>query len=121
MENSPVDMSTVKGINTGKAKFQFTGHYYGKPVTWQCTLQTLDQYYQQLVSNNKVDRNTPVTLQRFIDITDSDSPTPSINIALDVDIIDEPTIRKTIVMVHNYKRLHEGHHPYGAAYTFPRT
>ena len=120
MENSPVDMNAVSGINTGKAKFQFNGHYHGKPVTWQCTLQTLDQFYQELVINNKVDSNSPITLQRFIDITDSDSPTPSINIGLDVDIIDEPTIRKSILMVHNYKKLHEGMHEYGEAYTYPR-
>ena len=120
MENSPVDMNAVTGINTGKAEFQFNGHYYGKPVTWQCTLQTLDEYYQELVSQNKVDSHSPVTLQRFINISDSDSPTPSINIVLDVEIIDEPTIRKSIVMVHNYKKLHEGHHSYGKAYTYPR-
>lgn len=120
MEISPVNNLTISGINTGKAQFQFEGHYSGKPVTWQCTLQTLDQYYQDLVNSNKINSSAPVTLRRFIDIAETDSPTPSINIVLDVDIIDEPTIRKSIIMVHNYKKLHEGLHEYGEAYSYPR-
>lgn len=120
MENIPVDTHTISGINTGKASFQFAGHYYGTPVTWQCTLQTLDQYYQELVNSNKIEPNTPMSLRRFIDIANTDSPTPSINIVLDVEIIDEPTIRKSIIMVHNYKKHHEGRHEYGETYTYPR-
>ena len=120
MENSSVDINTVSGINTGKAQFQFDGRYHNNPVTWQCTLQTLDQYYQELVNSNKVKRDATIALKRFIHISGTDSPTPSINIVLDVEIIDEPTVRKSVIMVHNYKKLHEGIHEYGEAYTYPR-
>lgn len=120
MDSISINTHLISGINTGKAEFSFDGHYHGTPVSWQCTLQTLDQYYQDLVNANKVDRDTPVTLRRFIDIAHVDSPTPSINIVLDVEKIDEPTIRKSIIMVHNYKKLHEGIHEYGEAYTYPR-
>ena len=120
MESSSINIHTIDGINTGKAKFQFEGRYYNNPVTWQCTLQTLDQYYQELVNSNKINSNTPTALRRFIQIAGTDSPTPSINIVLDVKIIDEPTVRKSIIMVHNYKKLHEGVHEYGEAYTYPR-
>jgi hypothetical protein len=120
MENSPVDTSTISGVNTGKALFQFKGHFYGRPVTWQCTLQTLDQHYQEMRQTGKIDDKTPVSLRKFIHITDIDSPAPAINIGLDVETIDEPTIRKTIVMVHNYKKLHAGLHEYGEIYHYPR-
>lgn len=120
MQNITIDTRSITGINTGKAQFQFAGHYFGKPVTWQCTLQTLDQFYQDLVHSRKINHQAPVTLRRFIDISNADTPTPSINIALDVKIIDEPTIRKSIIMVHNYKKLHEGLHEYGETYTYPR-
>lgn len=120
MDSHPLDTHIIPGINTGKVVFQFEGHYHGKPVTWQCTLQTLDKYYQELLDTNKVEPGTEVKLKRFINVVDVDTPTPSINIALDVKNIDEPTIRKAIIMVHNYKKLHEGLHEYGEAYTYPR-
>ena len=120
MESDAVNTQNISGIDTGKAIFEFQGHFNGKPVTWQCTLQTLDHYYEELLRNKKIESNIPVTLKRFINIIGTDSPTPSINITLDVEIIDEPTIRKTIIMVHNYKKLQEGLHEYGEAYTYPR-
>ena len=120
MGNDPVNIQNISGIGTEKATFQFQGHFHGKPVTWQCTLQTLDHYYDELLRNKKIESNIPLTLKRFIDIHGTDSPTPSINITLDVEIIDEPTIRKSVIMVHNYKKLHEGLHEYGEGYTYPR-
>lgn len=120
MDTQPPDLHLIPGINTGKVTFQFEGHYRGKAVTWQCTLQTLDHYYQQQVNSRKIDRNDIVKLKRFIDVADTDTPTPSINIVLDVQKIDEPTIRKAIIMVHNYKKLHAGRHEYGEAHTYPR-
>lgn len=119
MEKSTFSPDDVNGIITGEATFQFKGHLYNQPVTWQCTLQTLDHHYQSLVASRKVSKTESIMLKKFIFIQDELSSTPSIHIGLDVDCIDEATIRKTIIMVQNYKKLNAGLHEYGTAYCYP--
>lgn len=119
METNPVFPHDISGINTGQASFQFKGHFHNQPVTWQCTLQTLEHHYQTLIATQRISETEIIMLKKFIHIQDDNSPTPRILIGLDVDCIDEPTIRKTIVMVHNYKKLHAGLHEYGATYRYP--
>ncbi|MGD8526264.1 MAG: hypothetical protein PVJ63_08435 [Thioalkalispiraceae bacterium] len=120
MEKNPALAEDIQGINSPRATFRFKGHFQGRPVEWICTLSTLDHYYQSLLENGKVSNHETVMLKRFIHIHEQDSSTPRIDIALDVDTIDDPTIRKTIIMIHNYKKLHAGWHEYGTAYRYPR-
>ena len=120
MEKNLVFPHDISGINTGQASFQFKGHLYNQPVIWQCTLQTLDHHYQSLIATQKISEAESIMLKKFIYIQDDQSPTPHIHIGLDVDCIDEATIRKTIIMVQNYKKLHAGLHEYGTAYHYPR-
>ena len=120
MEKNTFFPDDISGINSGEAKFQFKGHLYNKPVTWQCTLQTLDNHYQSLFASRNVSEAESIMLKKFIYISEEQSATPKIHIGLDVDCIDEATIRKTIIMVNNYKKLHAGLHEYGMAYHYPR-
>lgn len=120
MENNPALPHDISGINTEQASFQFAGHFQNQDVLWHCSLQTLDSYYQTLLDTEKASSSDSVVLKRFIDIQNTPSATPLIKVVLDVDIIDEATIRKTIIMVHNYKNLSAGKHEYGTAYHYPR-
>ena len=120
MEKNPVFPHEISGINTGQASFEFKGHFHNQPVIWQCTLQTLEHHYQSLIATQQISETENVMLKKFIQIQDNKSSTPHIHIGLDVDCIDEPTIRKTIIMVHNYKKLHAGRHEYGTSYRYPR-
>jgi len=119
MEKNPIFPHIITGINTGQASFQFKGHFHNQPVTWQCTLQTLEHHYQSLIATRQIADTENVMLKKFIHIHDDKSPTPHIHIGLDVDCIDKPTILKAIIMVHNYKQLHAGRHEYGTAYRYP--
>lgn len=120
MEKNNFFPADINGVNTGQATFQFKGHLYRKPVIWQCTLQTLDHHYQSLVASKKVSAAENIVLKKFIYISEEQSAAPKIHIGLDVDKIDEATIRKTIIMVNNYKKLHAGLHEYGMAYHYPK-
>ena len=110
----------IKGINTGQAEFEYQGHFQGADVLWQCTLQTLEDHYQSLISTQEISITEPVMLKKFIRIENETSSTPQIHVGLDVDYIDEATIRKTIIMLRNYKNLRAGLHSYGSAYHYPR-
>ena len=64
--------------------------------------------------------DTPMTLRQYIDIPpDGDPAAWPLEVALAVPAIDAPTVFKTIIMIHNYKRLAPGRHEYGPGHRFP--
>ena len=119
MEKNPVFPLNISGINSGQATFQLQGHFEQQAVIWQCTLQTLQHHYQSLITEQEISATENIMLKKFIHIKDESSAISQIHIGLDVDCIDEATIRKTIIMLHNYKNLHAGLHKYGTSYHYP--
>ena len=97
-------------LHTQHARFKFAGRYQQRDVIWQCDLHSLqhfaETYYQQ---------QQPESLQQRL-IIDTRDGQHRITIALNLARIDKSAIYKTIIMVRNYKRLHEGEHCYGPAY-----
>lgn len=76
----------------------FMGTFMGKPVTWEMQLQTLT--HCRHIAANSAGNRCP-----FIEIFPSDTETYPIKVGLELAVIDEPAIRKTIIMIRNYKRL----------------
>ncbi len=70
----------------------------GSMVTWEMQLATL-RYYREAA------HDISGFLCPFIEIADSGGQVYPLRVGLDLDIIDEPAIRKTIIMIRNYKRL----------------
>lgn len=86
---------------------QFLGPFQNRMVAWDATLYTLTRYYQDHPAESAS------TLQfcsprPFIEITPSADASFLLKVALDLNIIDEPVIKKTIIMIRNYKRLRLG-------------
>ena len=54
-------------------------------------------------------------LKRFIEIGASGESGTALKIGLNVPRIDTPVIRKTIIMIRQYKNLQPGRHEYGEA------
>ena len=53
----------------------------------------------------------------FIEIIEADEGIYSLNVGLDLKTIDEAVIKKTIIMIRNYKRLRIGRIEFGSMHT----
>jgi len=101
------------------AHILFKGRFQGRQVLWDTHLITLTEYHRQAVAAGKIPKNEPVTLLQFIDIEEKKPDEMLLNIGMDVPVIDAPTVFKSMIMIHNYKRLRLGRHEYGPAHVFP--
>jgi len=88
-----------------RAYIKFTGIFEGKQVVWNACVQTIDDYAQY--------NPTTHDPMQFIEI-DLEDGVYFLQVGLNVTLIDKPTIERTILMIRNYKRLHQGRHEYGA-------
>ncbi len=80
------------------ARLRFTGPFQGRRVIWNCTLSTL------------VSVHAP---RNFIEVGAEEATGRAIHIGLDIAAIDTAAIRKTIIMVRQYKLLGPGRHEFG--------
>jgi len=100
------------------ARIRFSGHLQGRDVIWQARLRTLEDVWRERQADRPAE--TPMVLRQFIDIApDGDPAAWPLEVALAVPAIDAPTVFKTIIMIHNYKRLAPGRHEYGPKHRFP--
>jgi hypothetical protein len=86
-------------------RLRFRGPFEGNEVTWNARLITLDTW-------QKMHPDTSIR-QNFIDIGEKTAEGIAITVGLQVECIDLPTVRKTMMMVRQYKRLRPGCHLYG--------
>ena len=78
------------------------------------TLYTLQAYCAEHATTEQRAAGV-VQARSFILVHPETAGQRSIEVALPLACIDEPAISKTIVMIRQYRRLHEGRHEYGAA------
>ena len=97
------------GLDTPVCQVRFTGPFNDETVIWDATLMSLTYYLQQQAANGQPD---PAARQ-FIDVGANSASGRHITIALQVPLIDEPTILKAMIMARQYKRLARGKHEYG--------
>ena len=98
------------------ASVSFLGQFQGQTVLWNMTLGTLAHYRQ---AETDVDSAAAQVLFRcpFIEIDEGVDGVYQIRVGLDLAIIDDPVIKKTIIMIRNYKRLAIGKIEFGTAKT----
>jgi hypothetical protein len=107
---SPLDGQT--------AHIQFKGLFQGQEVLWDTRLITLQEIYRQEMSTGKHQEMDSISLLQFIEINEKSAAEFALTVGIDVPIIDAPTVLKTIIMIHNYKRLRRGRHEYGPSRKF---
>ena len=90
---------------------RFTGRLQGVTVVWNCQIVTLKEEARRLAERGAGE----VTLKRFIEIGKPAETGMPLRVGLNVRQIDAPVIRKTIIMIRNYKNLQPGRHEYGEA------
>jgi len=99
----------VERISSARVLIRFTGPFHHEPVVWQADIRTLRDKFGGIQSGHEQH-----DFRQSIEIFENNE-SYSINIALNLNEIDEAAIKRTIIMVRKYKRLHLGYHEYGEA------
>jgi hypothetical protein len=101
----------------GLVRIRFSGHFQGRPVVWDASIVTLEQEYRLGRAGNPATRSAG--LRPFIEVGPDRNGIRTVRIGLNVERIDEPVILKSIIMIRQYKRLHEGRHEHGEIWSPP--
>ena len=89
----------------GKVHLQFEGELEGVAVVWHACVQTIKDYSK----SNLLDDDP----RQFIHI-ELNAGLHKLNVALNLEQIDQPALERTIIMIRKYKKLSVGYHEYGA-------
>ena len=106
----------IERISDQSVKLEFAGVFEGKEITWDARIKTLSACYLDL-QGREFNSQHPVELRQFIEIRECNQSYHA-EIGLNLKQIDEPAIKRTIIMMRKYKRLHLGRHEYGEAISF---
>lgn len=88
-------------------RVRFLGRFQDRAVVWDATLYTLNRYYQERSTDSAF------SARPFMEIAHDIDGSCQLTVGLNLPIIDAPTIKKTIVMIRNYKRLRMGRIEWG--------
>ena len=113
------DYALLSPLGGQTAHIQFKGPFQGQEVLWDTQLITLREIYNQGIAEEIYSEKDTVSLLQFIEINKKGAAELTLTVSIDVPTIDTPTVLKTIIMIHNYKRLRYGRHEYGPAHQFP--
>jgi len=112
------NFTAVSPLGGQTAHIRFKGPFQGEKVLWDTHLITLQEIYRQGIVAGKYLEKDTISLSQFIEINEKDAAEVTLTVGIDVPVIDTPTVLKTIIMIHNYKRLRHGRHEYGPARQF---
>jgi hypothetical protein len=98
----------IAAPNNRYTHFRFTGIFLQQNVIWDAHLYTLAYYCTEVVETSR-----PLQARQFIEVGELAPSGRIIRIGLNLPVIDEPAITKTMIMVRQYKRLASGHYEYG--------
>jgi len=113
LEKLNIDFVGTSQIPYTSASVSFLGLFQGQTVLWNMTLTTLS-HFQSNVSKNISATQSGLSNRPFIEIHDGNEGVFKILVSLDIELIDEPAIIKTIIMIRNYKRLAVGRIAFGS-------
>lgn len=86
------------------ASVAFLGQLQGQIVIWNMTLATLAHYRKEKINDVSAAAQAHYHCP-FIEIKEGIEGVYSLKVGLDLAVIDEPVIKKAIIMMRNYKRL----------------
>lgn len=86
------------------ASVSFLGQFQGQAVLWKMNLATLHHYRLAAVDAKSTTEQRNFNCP-FIEINAGFEGVYQIRVGLDLAVIDEPVIKKSIIMIRNYRRL----------------
>lgn len=109
------DFTHIEPPQADHAHVRFTGPFQGRQIIWDARIVTLEQACRERQSGRWPGAGPG--LRQFIEVGSVDNGIRTLRIGLNVERIDEPVILKAIIMIRQYKRLHEGCHEYGQTWS----
>ena len=103
-----LEFTALTPLDRTRVHVQFKGNFNNKDILWDAIISTLNPSH----SGNRDQTGEKI---QAITIHPVDNDHYKINIELDVEIITEATVFKTMLMIHNYKKLKVGRHEFGLA------
>jgi len=116
LEQLDSDYLCRSNLPATSASVSFLGPYQGCVVMWKMNLATLS-HYRQAVDGDIAALEQEIFTCPFIEIKEDAEGSYQLNVGLDLTIIDEPVIKKTIIMIRNYKLLAVGKIEFGTVNT----
>ena len=110
------DYKIIRRDSEQSVTLAFNGVFQGREVVWEARIKTLYAWYLEQMAIAAGDGQTR-SLRQFIDIRYCNG-IYQVDIGLNLRQIDEPSIKRAIIMMRKYKRLHTGRHEYGEAIQF---
>ncbi len=93
------------GIPSTKIYIQFEGVFQGADIVWNACIRTVEDYSI---------RNEVASDPRQFICINIEGGVHFIEVALNIPLINQGVIERTIIMIRKYKRLQIGRHEYGA-------
>jgi len=104
-----LEFTALTALNKKRVDVQFKGKFKNKKIVWNASIFTLDSLLQDKGMQHEEQRQA-------ITIEAAEDNHYKIIIELDVKLITESTVFKTMLMIHNYKKLKVGRHEFGRAH-----
>lgn len=105
----------VKQHNEQHVHITFNGNLSGKAIMWEADIYTAREYHK---ATHNIKSEFPVTIRQIIDISELKDHKAKLLLTLHVKKVDVPTIKKSIIMIQQYKKLSPGRHEHGDAVTY---
>lgn len=103
---------TLGKVPSLKLPLQFTGKLNSQEVLWDAEFQTLASYHNEYLAD-KSEKERAKEIVSFFEVQEPEKQVAKLHVVLATPLIDEPTIKKTIIMIRCYKRLKVGKHVFG--------
>lgn len=104
LEQLGADYLCTTPLPSASVAVKFLGKFQGQVVVWEMTLGTL-AYYRALASENTFTSYAELKPCSFIEVQAGIEGVYPVKVGHDLAVIDAPAIKKTIIMMRNYKRL----------------
>lgn len=101
-----LEFTALTPLDQNQVQVQFEGKFKNRTIIWDATISTL----APIIDCNPAQTNIR---KQAITIHPVDNTCYKVNIELDVERITEATVFKTMLMIHNYKKLDLGRHEFG--------
>lgn len=116
--NHNIDYTLLHRYSPEHVEVLFSGTFLKQPVTWHACIRTLhDHCLHELLTPQQSQQTTNIQAQAFIDVNIQNN-IHKVTVALNLPVIDDAAILRTIIMIRQYKRLQSGRHLYGDIATF---
>ena len=108
------DFVQLSPFNRDYQHVRFTGPFAGADIIWDAHIYTLSYYLHEV----KKQSSTEMSCRAFLDVGDLNELGRKIEIGLHLPYLDVPSMKKTMIMVRQYKRLALGRYEYGEIINF---